>query len=399
MLVEKSGKKIVLLLLFVFAFMYRLILITWDTFPPGADIGLHESVIKSITNESPSLFMNYYHMGGGVSATNPGYHIFMALTTAAVGAPDYLVHAIVVSFFSAVSVLCMFLIVRHTWSEPAAFIAAFLAVFNPGDILMLGWGGYPNVVALTLIPVVFVLFLQQGRFSLKVYLTVTSLLIGALFLIHIFSAFVFGAITVFSLVVSAVLKNKTGLSKRQVVSWILPILLGALVVSPYLLMSAPLYFGSEGTITGAVSETKQALLATKLISVEFVCFSLIPVFLFFVFSKFYKQRYLTVPAVLFASWILVPAVMTQSYIVGVYLDYERFQYFLWFPVIVCIALFIQAVSSVVSQKTGYILNFVKGRSGKKTYRNASKIVYSLTVLGLLLFSVLCTPLCNRSFTR
>ena len=73
-----SGKHALLLLIVALAFVYRFTLMTMNTFPPGADIGLHESVIKSIAVGRDGFFWNYYQMGGGVSATNPGYHIFVS---------------------------------------------------------------------------------------------------------------------------------------------------------------------------------------------------------------------------------------------------------------------------------------------------------------------------------
>jgi len=374
---------------------------TWNTFPPGADVGLHESVIKSISVGSTNFFLNYYHMGGGISATNPGYHIFMMFATTVTGAPDYLVHSMVVSFFSAITVLCAFLIVRRIWNESASFIAAFLVIFSPGDISMLCWGGYPNIIALILIPVVFYLYLQHSRFSLKIYLTVTSLLIGALFLTHVFSAFVFVTITIFTLFIGVIFSKRTMLSMRRIVSWMLPIVFGALLVSPYLFMIVPVYFSSEGTITGTILETKQTLLATRLIPIELVFLSIIPVFFFFALSKFYKGRYLTMHAVLFAAWILVPAVMTQSYVLGMYLDYERFQYFLFFPLIVCMALLIESGSRIFSQVTWHLYNSIKQRTNEtrtgwlRITPNAifpRKVVYSILVIVLLFFSLFYTPL-------
>src|SRR5512147_2232910 len=87
----KTSKRLWLLLIIIaFAFVYRVFLVTMNTYPPGADIGLHESVINSITSDKTSFFYNYYHMGGGLSVTNPGYHIFTAFIIAMTGAPDYL---------------------------------------------------------------------------------------------------------------------------------------------------------------------------------------------------------------------------------------------------------------------------------------------------------------------
>ena len=81
------------------------------------------------------------------------------------------------------------------WNEKAAFIASFLVAFSSGDLAILVWGGYPNVATLMLIPTVFYLFLQRDKFSRNTYLTVTSILVGAMFLTHVFSAIVFTAIT------------------------------------------------------------------------------------------------------------------------------------------------------------------------------------------------------------
>ena len=40
----------------------------WNNYPPGADIGLHNSVIHSITGSGNTNFLyNFYQMGGGTS--------------------------------------------------------------------------------------------------------------------------------------------------------------------------------------------------------------------------------------------------------------------------------------------------------------------------------------------
>jgi hypothetical protein len=114
-------KYILLLLIFVFAFAYRMLFMHWATYPPGADIGLHESVIHSITGSGNVNFLwNYYQMGGGLSLTFPGYHIFVSYVIMMTGMPDYLAHSVVVSFFSSLIVLCAYLIVRAIQGESAA---------------------------------------------------------------------------------------------------------------------------------------------------------------------------------------------------------------------------------------------------------------------------------------
>ncbi len=84
-MVEKRSKNLLLVAILAVAFAYRFFLMTMNIYPPGADIGLHESVINSISSGKTNFFWNYYQMGGGISATNPGYHIFTAFVISMTG--------------------------------------------------------------------------------------------------------------------------------------------------------------------------------------------------------------------------------------------------------------------------------------------------------------------------
>jgi hypothetical protein len=391
-MVEKTSKNLLLLAILAIAFAYRFSLMTMNTFPPGADIGLYESVIKSITSGKTNFFWNYYQMGGGLSVTNPGYSIFAAFVISMTGLPDYLAQALVASFFSAFIVLCAFLIVRRVWSELAGFIVAVLVTFSASDIVMLNWAGYPTIITLMLIPIVFYLFLHPSKLSSKSYLAVTSILISAIFLTEIFSAFVFIAITIFALFIGALFSKKTGLSKKQAISWLMPIAFGALLVSPYLVNIVPVYFSSEGTITGTVSEVSQAVLETSLIPLEIICLCLIPVFLFFVFSKYQNGKFLSMPTILFASWILVPALATQSYLFGVYLTYELFLYFLALPVIICVGLVIANSPNALSRVAPILGNSIKLKIKAKPAFNLSTKALTVALLSILIVFTLFTPL-------
>jgi hypothetical protein len=381
---KETNHLLLLLLILAFAFSYRLALMTWNTYPPGADIGLHESVMKSITIQGTGFSWNYFHMGGGVSATNPGYHIFVAAVQAFTGVSDYLALATVAAFFSALIALCAFLVVRFVWNEKAAFIAAFLVAFSSGDIAILVWGGYPNVATLMLIPIVFYLFLQRGKFSRGTYLAATSILVGAMFLTHVFSAFVFTTITIITLAVATLLTKKTRTTRTHIVAWLLPVAIGAALVSPYLIQNVPVYFGSEGAVTDAASAMKQALLETRLIPATVVLLSLIPAALVFVLSRINKGKFITTATVLSAAWILVPAVLTQSYLFGIYLDYERFLYFLFLPIIISTAVLIESGSHTLSR----LLNRLTSRAKKTAY---PAFILSLTLISLLFVPIFTTP--------
>ncbi len=100
---------LLLLLIFAFSFIYRMLLMLWSGFPSGADIGLHNSVIHSITGSGNTNFLyNSYQMGGGISLTFPGYHIFASGIILMTGLPEYVAQAAIVSLFSSLIVSVRF---------------------------------------------------------------------------------------------------------------------------------------------------------------------------------------------------------------------------------------------------------------------------------------------------
>jgi hypothetical protein len=165
------------------------------------------------------------------------------------------------------------------------------------------------------------------------------------------------------------------------------------LVSPYLVSIVPVYFSPEGTITGTVSEINQAVLETRLIPLEIISLSLIPVFLYFAFSKYQNGKFLAIPNILFALWILVPAFATQSYLFGLYLDYERFLYFLSLPVITCVGLIIAYSPKALSRAAHFLLNSNKLKIKVKPAFHLPKRASTAVLLSFLVVFVLFSPLC------
>jgi hypothetical protein len=389
-----SNKNLLLLSILVFSFIYRVLIIHWATFPPGADIGLHNSVIYSITKSgNTDFFWNYYQMGGGLSLTFPGYHIFVSFVIFFTGIPDFLAHSLVVSLFSTSIVAVAFLIVRKMWGESTAFIVAFLVAVSRFDIEMLLWGGYPNVVTLLLIPLILYLFLQTERFSLSTFLATTSLLCGALFLTHSLSVLVFDGTVLVVVVFAAILSKKLGMVRKRFVLWLAPLFLGALIILPFLIDAVPAYLGANvETFTGGVSDIRLALLSTRILPWQLLVPLAVCVVFFFLLSKEYKGKFLTIPALLLTFWILVPVAFTQGYFVGFYIDYNRFLYFVLLPVIILIGLVIDHIATFFSRVTDTYLSFTKEtwQTNKFSLRLAPylnrKNLYAGVVLVALLIS-------------
>jgi hypothetical protein len=401
---KTSNKYLLLFLILAFSFVYRMLLMQWGTYPSGADIGLHESIIHSITLSGNTNFLwNYYQMGGGLSLTFPGYHIFVSYVILITGMPDYLAHSLVASFFSSFIVLCAYLITRAVWRESAALIVAFLVAISRFDVEMLLWGGYPNVITLLLIPLTFYLYLQRDRFSLFPFLATITILSGAIFLTHSLSAVMFVGITLVTVIFVSIFSKKVDVSRTHLLIWLLPIFLGAIFVSPFLVEVAPAYVGANGeTFTGGVSDIRLALLSTRVLPLEWVMPLFACVIFFFLFSKKYKGSFFTVPAFLLTLWILVPMIFTQGYLVGIYTDYNRFLYFILLPIIILIGLgidhgagfFAHIIDMYLSltKKTPQTTESTNKTSSRCLPRLSHKNIYSGFVLGFLLFSFLFVPM-------
>ncbi|MCW4033922.1 MAG: hypothetical protein NWF03_01010, partial [Candidatus Bathyarchaeota archaeon] len=358
------------LLIFVFAFGYRIVLMLWQTYPPGADIGVHESVINSITQpENADLLWNYYQMGGGETLAFPGYHIFASILITFTGIPSYLAQAIIVALFSSLIVLAAFLVTRIVLSESVALIVAFFVAVSRLDIEMLSWGGYPNITALFLIPLTFYLFLKRDQLKSAPFLVFASVLVASLFLTHSLSAAVFVGITAVTSLVVLVFPKLFGESRKNILYWVLPLFIGALIVSPFLANAVPLYLNKSATFTGTTAVT-QALLNEQMVPVEAVLGLVACIVTFFFVSKKVKGQFFSLPVFLLIMWIFVPLLLTQVYLVGLYVDYVRFPYFLVVPLIVLVAVMIDSASGYFANVFGayYGLN---GQS-KKTIQSFNK---------------------------
>ena len=331
---------LLLLLIFTFSFVYRMLLMFWSNFPSGADIGLHNSVIYSITGSGNTNFMhNNYQMGGGTSLTFPGYHIFASSIMLMTGLPEYVAQATIVALFSSLIVLCAFLVTKSIWSTSAAFIVAFLVAISRFDIEMLLWGGYPNVITLMLIPLTFYLYLQKDRFSKAPFLVSTSILAGAIFLTHSLSAGIFVGVTFLTVLFVFISPKKFDTTRKTGLYWLLPLVIGVILVSPFLAEAVPTYLTDNSSAPGVpgVQDINSAILSTRILALEFVLPLFAIIVAFVVFSKTYKGRFLSLPVLLLSVWLFVPLFLTQGYLFGFIIDYNRFLYFIILPVLIFIA--------------------------------------------------------------
>jgi hypothetical protein len=366
---KANRTNLLLLLIFTFSFIYRMLLMLWSNFPSGADIGLHNSVIYSITGPGNTNFMhNAYQMGGGTSLTFPGYHIFASSIMLMTGLPEYVAQATIVALFSSLIVLCAFLVTKRIWSTSAAFIIAFLVAISRFDIEMTLWGGYPNVITLMLIPLTFYLYLQKDRFSLTPFLVSTSILAGSIFLTHSLSAGIFVLVTFLTVIFVFISPKKFGTTRKTCLHWLLPVVIGVVLVSPFLMQAIPTYLSDNSSAPGVsgVQNINFAILSTRILPLEFVLPLFAIILAFVVFSKTYKGRFLSLPVLLLSVWLFVPLFLTQGYLFGFIIDYNRFLYFIILPVLIFIAVLIDHGSGFFAETVDFYRALPKKIKKSKT---------------------------------
>jgi hypothetical protein len=391
-----SHEKFAVLSIFAFSIVYRILLLQVDIYPPGPDVGLHESIINSIILKNGNFTWNYYHMGGGVSLTHPGFHIFTSFIILMTGMPDYMAQSLVVVMFSSLIVLCTFLLAKEVWGLPlASLIAAFMAAISKYDLEMMLWGGYPNVITLMIIPLIFYMFLRKETSS-KTFLVTSSLLIGTIFLTHSLSTLVFLCIAAPFIVLELLISRKSPKNTRPVYFFAVSIILGFIIASPFLIEAFPIYLENvnKGMFIGGVDENKLATILTRSVPMYLVLVSLIPALSLFLFSKKYKSEFFSKSSVLLSLWILVPAFSTQSFIIGLYTDYYRLLHFLILPVVIFLAIFV-----------AHGINFLVRATWKAIQARKEKINFNViccfSVTAILLISSSVSPFFaspNEGFT-
>ena len=318
------------------AFLFRVGVIFHDEYPSSSDIGFHSSIINLILDEETLPLWNPYHMGGEPLATPPGYHLFASFIVLFTGMPLLVGQLLIAALFSSFAVFPTYLISKKIWRNTSAgFLAAFFVTVSSLSLEMLGWGGYPNVISLALILIIFYLFLRDTDHSHNFNLFTAALLFGSLILTHLFSLFVLFPVLILYislLLIGKALKLARTKSLKAIRFCFIAVALGTLFVSPWLLRVSDFYLGmsSEGAFLGGLEENRNLILLNRYVDIKILVLigAVLPT-LFML--KASRGRYVDSESLLLITWYIVPLVMTQAYIFGIFVDYSRFMYFIDFP--------------------------------------------------------------------
>ena len=124
-----------------------------------------------------------------------------------------------------------------------------------------------------------------------------------------------------------------------------------MLVSPFLVNAMPTYLAANFIVYSfrVSSDITSAILTTRILPLELV-FPLFHNIGFLLFSKAYKGRLVSLPTLLLSIWLFVPLILTQGYLSGFIIDYNRFLYFIILPIIIFIALLIDHASSFFAKE-------------------------------------------------
>jgi hypothetical protein len=329
------------LAIFCFAVIFRVAVIFHNPYPPSSDIGFHGSIINQILENGTLPEINEYHMGGEFLATPVGFHFFVCTLMLFSGMPIILAELVTAIFYSAIIVFPAYIVAKRIWKSPnSGYIAAFFASISALSFEMISWGGYTNVISLALIIMIFYVFLRENDNPTSKHLIIGAILSGAMIITHAFSLSVFIpilAVYLVFLIVGKLLKQQKMQIQNMFKFFVTTIGVGAALVSPWILRVIDFYLGasSQGALTGGL-DNREIILANR--TVEPVILLLIVVVVPALFMlKYSRNRWVDKSSLLLFAWFLVPIVMTQGYLFGIYTDYSRFMYFIDFPGIIIIS--------------------------------------------------------------
>ena len=372
------------MLIFSVAFLFRVAIIFHNYYPPSSDIGLHSGIINLILDEGELPLWNPYHMGGEPLATPPGFHFFVSTLILFTGMPVLFAQLVTAAFFSAFIVFPAYLISKRIWrSHNTGIVAAFFAAISTLSFEMISWGGYPNVISLALILIIFYLFIRDTEQSSHLNLLTGTMLFGSIVLTHTFSLFVFFPILIvyFAFLLIGKLRKLKEIKLRKPLRFFtISVVVGILVVSPWILRVLNFYIGasSQGFLLGGLEENKNLILANR--SVDSVILVLVIVLIqTFLIFKLSRKRYIDNVSLLLVAWFFMPLIMTQSYIFGIFIDYPRFLYFIDFPGILIMSASLLYFLRVVS----IIIKYLKIKTHK-----AKKIIPTIFAASFFIFIIL-----------
>ena len=353
-------EKAYLLLGVSLVFAIRLLLFGQDPNPPGDDPGMHSGFIYLILKYAQLPRVSPYHMPGTPFTYPPAFHLLGGAITLVTGLPIVTTVFLLGLLLSMVLAIPLYAFAKTvTKSVLISLGTMFLFALSIPDLYMMCWGGFVNIFALFFFYTLLWLAVKEISPVWKLIVPM-GVLAGAFFSVHYLSLLVYIAILCFSYIFIAIYYFRKQFSKWDISPFITKTLasasLGGLLALPVLYES----FAYNLQATFQASIIKETLLYTRIVTWEIIAYSLKPaVFWGFALLGIMALQGLTLKPklrnVVLFSTALVPILLTQSYLIGIVTDYQRFLAFSVHAIFILTAAGIWAVFQVgqVLLSTGF----------------------------------------------
>ena len=292
-----------------------------DGILPGNDPAVHLDKAQDIVAGTSYSDMSWYP---------PLFHTFVATLLLFVGTTDVMVASLVlklvVSTISALILLSTYLFSRRFLGIGVAVASSVFTLLSVPLFKMISWGGYTTYLSIAYIVLIFYTMKMDSANEIKSSLL--FLLSFTLVLTHHLSAFVF-----FLVFVPAFLIDRIN-AKKRALAFLAVILGGALAA--FVWYAEIIFRYSDIFIYHIFFEMKENILDVPYVSFD----SLVGIFGLTLFLGLagipltlllLKKRKALSIYLLLVLWIAVPFFLSQSFIFGLYLPYERFIYYLATP--------------------------------------------------------------------
>jgi hypothetical protein len=365
-------------LVFVFLAVSTLFLITvhqmsMDGVLPGNDPAVHLGKVKTIVVNRGVAYSE-------IPWYPPLFHAFLAVLLLFVGTVDVMVASLVLRFVVAtINVLILlstYLLAKKLLGTGAAIASAVFTILSVPLFEMIFWGGYANFLGIAYIALIFYIMNKNYVVSVKAFLL--FLVAFALVLTHQLATFVLILVFIPAFFVGTIR------SKRKFFTFLAVVLGGGLAISAWYAEVILRY--SSVLVSHIFFEMKKYVYSIPTVSLN----SFIKVFgatfflglagipLTFVLLR---RRKASSSYPLLILWFAVPLFLSQSYLFGLYLPYERFINFLATP----IAIFAGATVCSLAKVPAFIASRLSSRMGKNRATLDVARFFTLAIL-VILFS-------------
>ena len=358
----RSAAELVFVLVAVSSlFVFTINLMSTDGILPGNDPAVHLEQAKTVV------------MNKGVAHSEifwypPFFHTFLAILLLFAGTVDVMVASLMLKFMVATSnvllLLSTYLLCRRLLGRGVAITSTVFTALSVPLLEMIFWGGYPNFLGIAYFPFIFNIVYKNYRAWVKTFLLL--LLAFTLVMTHQLAAFVFLPVFISAFLISSIRSKRSFFAFVTVVSGGCLAILAwyAEVIRRYSnVFTYHVFFEIKGAFYTIPSVSVDAFVVNFGVTL-ILALAGIPLTLFLL-----KRRKKLSAFTLLAMWIAIPFFLSQSYLFGLFLPYDRFIYFLATP----IAIFAGETTYSLAKASAFVASKITLRMKKLKILSNAKV--------------------------